>query len=93
MPNRAERWQEASVPLHLRLIDADLDATAARFEKVATNVEALEGRLTAKMEAGFARCDEASRKNNKLLVGLLVSIVASCVVITYTILTATQGGG
>lgn len=93
MSGRAELWREADVPMHLRLIDGDLDEHEADIKATRRALEQLGTALRSEMKEGFAQCHSNDAGTKKLLVSLLVSILLLAVAATLTVLTATGGTG
>lgn len=63
----------------------------ARLEEDADGHDEQLAEIRALLTEGFAKCADDSKRNTKLLVGLLLSIVASSFMIVFTV-TAIGGG-
>lgn len=90
--SRASLWQDIDQPRHFALIDDALDVNDAEHRLIREASAAIEARLVAKMEAGFARCEQDSDGLRKLLVGLLIAMVTTSITIVGTVLVTTGGG-
>lgn len=92
MSGRANLWAAIPDDKHLALIDDALDANDGAHQRMAGEVRASFIEVRAEMHAGFGRCEADSKAQRRLLVGLLISIVASSVGIMFTVLAAGVGG-
>jgi hypothetical protein len=85
---RAALWGQIDVERHLALIDDDLDKNDDAHQRMVGELRAALIEVRTEMKAGFVECENRDKGNRRLLVGLLVSIVASSVGIMFTVLIA-----
>ena len=86
MSGRAALWGQIEPERHLALIDDALDANDDAHQRMAGEVRASFIEVRLEMREGFKECEERDKAARRLLVGLLMSIVASSVGIMFTVL-------
>lgn len=88
MSGRAALWGQIDSERHLALIDDALDANDDAHQRMDGALRAEMVEIRTEMRLGFKECEARDKGNRRLLVGLLVSIVASSVGIMFTVLIA-----